>query len=492
MLRTWISVAVVGLVGLWPALVAANSAETLPKGVFVLGLKYGYKWADKRFDKEFGPGTVPITRDYNITIYGRDLGAAPLYEPDDIIGKTDVTYDNFGMEFTFTTAYGLTDNLAIMMILPIQYVNSKYDADVYDSTLYLVRDGQGQPYAMTNKKHRAEMEAMGFSVEKDTLTGDQFKEALSCQADTPLCQFRYRPIRHYKRWGVGDIILGLRYKFMETPMWRQGITLFSKVGTGRHDHPDDLFDTNFGDQNLDLGFWYGIDFIPLRTDKVDLTLNITAGYTDQLPDTKERRIASRTYDEKGREMGTIPITQYWQKMLVHRDIGGNFDVYGSWTVGLFKFLSIGQDYYYFWKYEDNFAAAEPPPRAPDGSKWEPDFRAMEYGTNQVGLEMTSMISISTVDWMQRGKFPIPLFFSVGYTYGIAGKNFEQNQSIFVSLDLVGSIFMFESEETAKPENEEKVDEFRLPGRSGLDEPNRPARASVPAQAIFGNSPKLGW
>jgi len=204
----------------------------------------------------------------------------------------------------------------------------------------------------------------------------------------------------------------------------------------------------------------------------NLTFNVSLGYTDQLPDIKEQRVFSRNFDDNGREVGTIPLTQHWQKMRVHRDIGGNWDLYFGLAYNILPWLNYSNEFYFFWKYEDNFWAAGPAPIGPDpANPWEPDFRSLEYGTNQSAIELTNAIGITTLPFLKDGSFPVPLMFSIGYTVGLAGQNFEQNHTFWASLDLVGSIYMFED---MKAEDEKEMDDFKLPGRAegeGLQDPD---------------------
>ncbi len=430
----------------------ANGVETLPEGIFAVGLKFGYKFANERFDKDFSSDTVSIVEDYRLVVKGTDIDPY-MFAEDDVVGRLDPTYSNYGLQFTVTTAFGITDNLAVMMILPIQYVHNEFGVELYDSNLYMVRNERGEPSLIVNEGLKA-----GFSnASEKPLSTEEFQDALTCTANTQLCRFRYKPVRNWSRWGLGEIILGMRYKFAESEHWRQGITLFGKVPTGRQVDTDDLFDTNFGDQQVDIGFWYGIDYMPIK----DLTLNVSFGYTEQLPQVINKRIFSTMTDENGKETGVLPLTQYWQKMKVHRDIGGNWDLYFGGAYNFTHYLNYSNEFYFFWKYLDNYWAAEEIPRDPNGGLWTPDFRAMEYGTDQSALEMTNALSFNTIGFMQRGEFPIPIIFSIGYTVGLAGQNFERNHSIWTSIDLVGSIYMFED---MSGEAEEEMTEMQLPAQ----------------------------
>ncbi len=479
----------------------ANSVETLPQGVFALGVKFGYKWAKRRFDKNFGTKTTSIVKDYNVTIMGKDLDAA-LFDEEDIAGTTDVTYENYGLEVGITTAVGITDNLSAMLIIPIQKIHNSIQVGVHGSNLYLVRDEFGNPALIAPKKRWDEQLSSAFpdwTISDRKLTVDEFKEVLTCRANTMVCQYRYKPLQDFDRWGLGEVIAGIRYKFQEEKYYRHGLTVFFKFPTGRHVDTDNLFDSNFGDQQVDMGFWYGIDLKPHKT----FTFNVSFGYTDQFPDVKEKRIFTRNRNDQGSTIGTIPLAVDSSKMKIHRDIGGNWDAYWGFGWSFVPWLSYSNEFYFFWKYEDNYWNAEGELDG-EGNVVIPDYRAMEYGTDQAALEMTNMIGFSTIDWVQKGKFPVPLMLGIGYTVGLAGKNFEQNHSVWASLDLVGSIYMFDGGEE-QGEAESEMDRVKMPGRSETDDVD-PDRAMARRESkhqnkmgdtrsfmnSFGKVQKLGW
>lgn len=474
MSRNWLCVIVAAVIMVFSQSAWANSVETLPQGVFALGVRYGYKWASERFGNEFGAETENIADDYNVTIKGEDLS------PDlkgETIGRTVVDYEDYGMELSLTTAFGVTDNIALMMIIPFQYYKRTVNVGLADSTVYLVRDGSGNPYLIVPEACTLAWEVCkrGMNMPEDAtlsdhpLTGAELQDALTSQADTDLA-FGYKPIEDAERWGLGEIITGVRYKFYETPKWRQGLTVFAKWPTGKHDDSDNLIDSNFGDQQIDIGFWYGVDYLPIP----ELTLNLTFGYTEQLPDIKRKRVPVRSYDDKGYEVGVIPMSPKSETRIVRRDIGGNWDLYwgGSFSFAALTeklhWLNYSNEFYFFWKYEDNYWGKGSELGVDEEGREViivPDYRALEKDTNQAVIEMTNSLGFSTLGWVMNGDFPVPLMLSVGYTVGLAGQNFEKNNTIWVSLDLIGSIYMFDTAEVIQEKDEDELQDFKLPGRS---------------------------
>ncbi len=435
----------------------ANTAETIPEGIFVIGLKYGYSFANDQFGREWGTKTRSIVDDYNITITGADLDPY-VYSTEDKIGKLDVDYDAYGQEFQLTMAYGITDSLAFMLIMPVRQAYQSIDFNLLDSNMYMVRNAANEPAMVATQKTKdMNWEAMGMTRADHVLNADEFKEIISCRSSTALCQFRYKPIETYNRWGLGEIILGSRYRFYQSEKWRQAITLFLKLPTGRHTDTDDIRDRNYGDQQVDLGFWYNIDFSPID----QLRFNVSFGYTEQMPDIKEKRIYSRSWDADGYEQGIIPVGTWESKEYVHRDIGGNWDLYFGFDWKIFKYLTYGNEFYFFWKYQDNYYLDH----KVNSEGILPDVRSLEFGTNQSCLEMSNFISFSTVDWVVKGEFPLPFNIGMGYTTGLAGMNFERTHKFWVSLDLIGSIYMLESGGGDTQEDAGGTEDFQLPGRT---------------------------
>ena len=426
------------LLGMVPSLVLANEVTVVPKGVFVLGLKYGYKFADRRFTDTFGSKTESIQADYNIELKGEDLDPGLKGYT---IGKLDVQYESFGMELVNTFGYGVTDNFSVMMMVPFQRAVTRVKFKLAGGNIGIMTIN-GRPFAPVAPANEEYPAADGEMLEKVLTCTGPYDVAYS------LCSFQYKPLENFDRWGVHDIITGFRYRFLDMPWMQQGITFFNKWPTGKHDDTNNLFDVNFGDQQVDIGFWYGVDFTFPRESfhplLAGLKFNITAGFTEQLPDTKEKRVVSRTMKANGVEQGQLPISPAWQTMMINRDIGGNWDFYTGFSWQFIEWMSVANEWYMFWKYPDNIWAGEAIPDNPyTGETWYPDWRAMEINTDQAALETTVNLSFTTIPFVMKGEFPVPFNFSVGYTGGVAGKNFEQNHTFWCSLDLIGSIHMFE-------------------------------------------------
>ncbi len=440
----------------FPSQVLANSVETYPAGVFSLGLGFGYTFSSRRFTNEFSAKTESIVDDYNVTIKGEDLSDAFKGET---IGKLDVDLNSYGMEFDINFGLGITDKLSMLFMLPVKHGYNSVDVRLYDSTMVLIRDSKGKPSLLMPKNVRPDLEP---------LNADDFKDVLTCTPDPqhPICAFNYDPLKDFDYWGLGDMILGMRYKIGDLGWLRHGLTLFAKFPTGYTETADDLFDSDLGKGHFDIGFWYGLDIYPTES----LFFNVTAGYTAKLPYQRTRRVSTLITDpETGRAVGKIPIAMYWQKMKMNIDPGDNWDVYFGFNWQITDWLIFNNEQYFYWEYKDDYWAAEKIPQDPYANPADPnytpyyiDWYAQEYQTDFSAIQTMNSITFSTLKWVEKGKFPIPFTFGVFYSYLIAGKNVEQENivgcsfTMFASFQALGVPWPFDS--NTKEESPTTMDE----------------------------------
>ncbi|MCX7957665.1 MAG: hypothetical protein N3B13_01290, partial [Deltaproteobacteria bacterium] len=122
-------------------------------------------------------------------------------------------------------------------------------------------------------------------------------------------------------------------------------------------------------------------------------------------------------------------------------------------------------FYYYYKWRDQFEVTYQPMACELVSKLEHDTyhipycnekgadyslaniqtHALSQFTDREELVSTTILTFSTLPLLEKGKFPVPLMLSLGYKRSLAGKNIEQANSVFMNLDLFGSIYMFSEE-----------------------------------------------
>lgn len=422
----------------------ANSVESYPQGVFSIGLGLGTTMATKRFTGSFGPQTESIADDYNVEIRPEDVFGAGT--PDNmkgkLLGRTDIQLDAIGFEMDVMLGIGITDELSAMFFLPIKRPHNEVTVAIKDSDFGLTRqnddafNGRGSPGMIV---------PIEWGMADHAMDADDFRDLLTCEPGpgaSPMCMFNYDPLKTYEEWGIGDMILGLRYKFHDIGWMRQGLTLFMKFPTKEkwEDNSNDLFDSSLTKGHYDIGFWYGVDFFLFK----EFFINATVGYTGALPFQQNIRLASTlTNPATGKVIGKLPIAMYWQQMKVNVDPGDNFDAYLGFTYNFLPYLSWENEFYFYWKYPDNVWGAEKVPVNPDlpagEAPYYPEWYAQEFATDFSALAMRNAIGFNTLPFVQSGKFPVPLMISAFYSYTIAGKNVEQEHIFGGSLTLLASV-----------------------------------------------------
>lgn len=462
----------------------ANDAEVLPEGVFKIGQQIGYDWSTDNFKTVFGMGTYPTTYWYNITVKLSDIApdmAKTLKCRDEqgnpqecVLGTTHFDLWQAALKFNTSIMYGVTDKFSAGVIIPYHYSMSSTKLKITNSNMRINYEPNGKvnklipivPYEYENAP-----------AGSHPIDADDVAVILS----DPAFGFEYQnPLSTHDGWYLSDIIFGLRYLFYENSWMKSAYTFFLITPTGDEDPPDWLFSPAPGDGQFDMGFWFNNDFLLYK--KMNLWLNFSTGYTSQLPQTKKFRVPSvsrnipntpEEYDPNNKGENFMPIGNRSHSLLeLRRDIGDNVDFYLGFRFNITETLMFNQEFYYYYKWRDQFEVTYQPmacelvselehntyhipycnEKGADYSLVNIQTHALSQFTDREELVSTTMLTFSTLPLLEKGKFPIPLMLSLGYKHSIAGKNIEQANSIFMNLDLFGSIYMF-SEEKKQALNE---------------------------------------
>lgn len=469
-----------------PGTARANDAEVLPEGIFKIGHVTGFDWSTDTFKTVFGAGTYPTTKWYNITVYLSDIAGPDAARQMDrfceggkcIVGKTHFDLFQSAIKFNTSLFYGITDNLTVGIIFPYVRSMGSSSLDVTDSNMGINyrKDGTIDPSIPIAPY------SPSFPGVKDKIRNSDVETILS----HPAFGFQYqKPLDMHEGWYLSDIILGSRYLFNESERWKNAFTIFFITPTGKLKNYNYLFDPANGDGQLDIGFWFNNDLVVSKKKYLGLTLNFSTGYTTQFPQTKKFRVGSlsRTawdgtkYTPGDTWENPLPIGNLSSSYLeLRRDIGDNVDFYAGFKWDILPSLSFSQEFYYYYKWRDMFDLAYTPMMCELVGQYDHDNRGSKYcgepgadyglaniQTHQLSLQTdreevvsTSSLTFTSLPFVEEGKFPVPFFFTVGYKHSIAGKNIEQANSIFCSLDLVGSIYMFDKDFEKKMEEKEKA------------------------------------
>jgi len=471
-----------------PAVVHANDADVLPEGVFKVGQSVSYDWATDQFKPVFGAGTWPVTKWYNITVYLSDLSPDAAKQLDRfctgkrcVVGTTEFDLLESAMKLNTNLMYGITDRLSAGFIVPYVYA-------LGDSSLEVTGSNMGIHYKDKEKniidpKQPIAPYSSSFPGVKRPINKDDVVTILS----DPAFGFEYvDPLGLHQGWYLGDIIFGGRYLIYEKDWWKTAVTLFFITPTGQQKNYNYLFDPANGDGQLDVGFWSNNDFIVSKKRHLAFTLNFTTGYTTQFPQTKHFRVGSisrtawnedaQTYDPDDKVENPLPIGSKASSLLdLRRDIGDNLDFYGGFKWEITPWLILSQEFYYYYKWRDMFEVVYNPMNCELVSQYDHDNRDAKYcnepgadhnlasiQTHQLSLQTdreellsTTTLTFSTLPFVESGKFPVPFFLTAGYKRSLAGKNIEQANAVFMNLDLIGSIYMFDEDFEKRMEEQKK-------------------------------------
>ena len=480
-----------------PAL--ANDAETLPEGVFKLGQSVGYAWTNNQFRTVFGTGTDSVTKWYNITVYLSDIADAQtaaemdklckVWDPNTktfkqsrcVLGQTNFDLQQRGIDMQTSMMFGITDRLTAGFIIPYFYSMSNASLQISNSNMGInymtLPDGSKVPNPQRpigpincvnpNDPTTCTKNPLFPGVEHPTNAEDT-----NLILSSPVFGFNYQdPLGTHQGWYLRDIILGGRYNFYNSPRWKNSFTLFIITPTGQQHNYNYLFSPANGDGNWDIGFWINND-LALNKSKT-VVFNFSGGYTAQLPQTKHFRLGTvnrvawdptiNHYDPNSTAMNPLPIgaqsTSYLEMM---RDIGDNVDLYLGIRWEIIPYLILSEELYYYYKWADMYELTYQPyacelvsqfSHDSQGAKYcgEPgaDYTQANLSTKQLSiytdrqeLVTTTILTFSTLPFVQAGKFPLPMMVSVGYKYSIMGQNIEQSNAVFFSLDLIGHVCIF--------------------------------------------------
>jgi len=504
------------MLALIPLAAFANDAETLPEGVFRISQNTGYAWSTNQFGQVFGSGTVPITKDYNIDVYLSDLDPSFIgndsFCSDPQTGKQTrcrlgkVNFDLLQQAIQMQTSlfYGITDKWTVGVIFPYTHTFARYSLSITGSNMginYIVDKTTGKPTDKIdpNTPLGPATGALKLPGVRRPVTVNGRYNDVNTIFTAPEFGFEYNdPLNMREGTYLNDIIFGTRYNFYNNPWVKNSLTVFVITPTGQQKDYELLFSPFNGDGQLDVGFWFNNDFAvdKRRTFVIDFSL----GYTTQFPQKKHFRTGSTSrnaqnlatngtqqqpnYFPNNQSENFLPIGSKAGNYLdFYRDIGDNVDFFLGFRWEFVPFMSLSQEFYYYWKWRDEFELTYQPyvcelvsqvDHDAKGSKYcgEPgaDFSQANVSTHALSLKTdreevvsTTAITFSTLPFVQAGKFPVPLFLTAGFKASIAGKNIEQSMAVFFNVDIVGHYCIFKGNCDQLGKEEEKKTALGGPG-----------------------------
>lgn len=401
---------------LFPALATAqgvSDADVLPQGVGAFLVQPGITCGNgalERFGRGWQTRRESLIADYNgidlsEVIAGDNATMLTTFLGD--LGTTGFEGRQTSVAFNFMAAFGLTDRLTLVGLLPFMHVD--YQLDAYLSpgpkqSKYRVKAPElitcpGGDLALDDpnvlldqvlEKPDPTRSAPGF----DITDLDKLLSSPCLGYDSPIDRTEYRNglvhgIGDRTYTGFRDLILGAKYQFFHGRHFNLAGLSYIVLPTGRPDDPDDLFDPAFGDGQTDLALLAAIT-VPLG----DFRLGVSGGYEYQFGDTIERRLNSMTFDgeletqlargeiseaelfERHLDDGTlIPVVTAYDKAEVKRKLGDNLYVYSYFSYSVFEWLWVGVSLNLLHHFRDEVLEIGPRPEGTAPYQTEAQVRA---------------------------------------------------------------------------------------------------------------------
>ncbi|MCC7440831.1 MAG: hypothetical protein IT285_04315 [Bdellovibrionales bacterium] len=405
----------------------AADARVLPKGRSRLSVVYGFSDGIRDVFNDKGQRESAV-KDYNISLSAQNFSAAlpDLQNLIDYLNATGLHYDaaqsgasSFGIvtdpskpllgdalergflnvggagsrkQYNLMYQYGLTDRLSLGFSLPFIKQSVDFGASITGSNtandIYkgFVAQNPGAMGELVNTLN------MVKNVQISTLQG--------------LLESRgYSRVTSQTKSGIGDIVLGGRYNYLEGDTrageWIASAQSGVTVPTGKRFSPADVLAQNFGQGAWDISTAHIANFRPKLANWV--MVSHSANYTHRFASTSRKRVRTSdsdvlpdasTEEDLDAQLGD----KFWTT------IGANFKVA--------SFVSLDFNYEWYWKGQDSYQGS----RAGRDYGYLSDDTSLYLETFQAGLTLSSIQAV--LDY----KFPLPGDLSFNYYLPVTGKN----------------------------------------------------------------------
>jgi hypothetical protein len=332
------------------------------------------------------------------------------------LGRSIVDFEKNAGIFNILVSHAFTDNITIGLKIPYWTFKNKVKASLDSSSANsawnpilldpnLVDPRNAAIVAMNPTLAEAEflptalLSVVGYSDNEI----DQLKVTSEDVINLLSTEYGYKRFETWSEKGIGDIELGLKYKYFENEKWRLALQAGSSLPTGREDDPDNLVDYGFGGGSYGFVLGFQNDFVGIQ----DFVLNGTIRYTNMLSNKETLRVP----DDPG-----YPITV--KKERVDRDQGDILELELSAGYKLSEGFGISATYGGFFKEKDSA-------KGEDGGH----LPGLEEETSQTGHTLLVGISYNNLDRFQKKLSRVPFQVSLGHWHRFAGKNLNKAQYI---------------------------------------------------------------
>jgi hypothetical protein len=347
-----------------------------------------YRTATERFNDEGERESLTADSDGLVL----DSQVVPLLASlgaDASLGTVSLSAELRERRHDLTVGYGISDNLTVGFSIPYGSNETKVDFDMLGGNLASNPFfDPSQPISATNPP-LVPVDALGTTEPAGTAGVQQF-------LTNPIYGYQYKSISSTRTTGIGDPLVGFRWRFHADRFSRAILTPVVRIGMSEENDPDDLFDVPIDDGSTDVRLQ--LEYIRALPLNFDTRLRLR--YTWQLPD---------TVTERARAEGEYLVPRSRTEEL-DRDLGDKAQAYlefgyrsGDWR--LFSALEAMR------KGSDDYSS-------PSGQ----DVSGLEAGTTQEEDLFSAGISWSGVQAWRDKKLPLPLVLQAVYRKHLAGRN----------------------------------------------------------------------
>lgn len=291
---------------------------------------------------------------------------------------------------------GLTDVLTVGVVVPILSTHTRVDR----LTLRPGNLGRNPGDGPVSRSHAS---ILPVDHDADRLTPEVSPLGVDGVQDLLEGELGYRRLGDRSRRGVGDIEVGFKALLLPTlwanPVWHAAVQAGVRLPTGAVDDPDDLMDLPHGDGQTDLVVALLSDLYPMGRD--GLRANVSLRYTNQLPDRQRLRVPADA---------NLPIAGKDAIEEVRRDLGDWIEVDLGLYLPVASVLTVSGRYLMVHKWKD---------RVEGDLGLSYDALTAETALEQHLVE--AGVGFSTLPWVARDGFPVPLDITLAAQVSVAGR-----------------------------------------------------------------------
>ncbi len=304
------------------------------------------------------------------------------------LGFLNTAADVHQEQYNFTYFYGLTDKLTIGISMP--YIKRQI---IPIHSMTGVNTANDIYYGVAGNPQLAKL-ANGLNQVK-AINDETFQSLLQSQG--------YDRVDDYQGNGIGDVVMGARYNYLNkhtragdiVSSFQAGVT----VPSGRLKDPANVLEQDFGSGAWQLGAGQIFNYTPISL----ITLSNGWHYTYKFANSRVMRIRADAGDMIP-DLSDQMTVQEWQGDEISTSLGAK--------INLSKAINIDNAMSWWYKRPDRF-------NGPDPNR---DYSYETDGTEEYLETFSATLNISMIPAFMKYDFPVPIEASVSVAFPITGKN----------------------------------------------------------------------